>query len=59
MKNASPIKSNNKSYLKLIKNSKKTIHKSAKKIYINTLTPEFSYLDKLGKLIKPKKCIML
>ncbi|MDX1829397.1 MAG: hypothetical protein R3342_07610 [Lutibacter sp.] len=59
MKTSSPLKSNQKSHLTVIKNNKKAEQKASKKIYINTLSPDFSYLDKLGKLIRPKKCIML
>jgi len=59
MKTSSPLKNNKKSHLKVIKNNKKAEQKVSEKLYINTLAPEFSYLDKLGKLIKPKKCIML
>jgi hypothetical protein len=59
MKTSSPLKNNRKSHLTVIKNKKKAEQKISEKIYINTLSPDFSYLDKLGKLIKPKKCIML
>lgn len=59
MKTTSPLKNNEKTHLTVIKNSKKATQKTNKKIYINTLAPDFSYIDKLGKLIKPKKCIML
>lgn len=59
MKTSSPLKNNEKTHLTVIKNTKKVEQKKTKKLYINTMAPEFSYLDKLGKLIKPKKCIML
>ena len=59
MKTSSPLKNDKKTHLTVIKNTKKAEQKETKKIYINTMAPDFSYLDKLGKLIKPKKCIML
>ncbi len=59
MKSSSPLKNNQKTHFKVIKNTKKAMQKESKKLYINTLAPDFSYLDKIGKLIKPKKCIML
>ncbi|MCF6181380.1 hypothetical protein [Lutibacter sp.] len=59
MKTSSPLKNSEKFHLTVIKNNAKAEQKASKKLYINTLAPEFSYLDKLGKLIKPKKCIML
>ena len=59
MKTSSLLKNNVKTHLKVIKNNRKSEQKVSKKIYINTLAPEFGYLNNLGKLIKPKKCIML
>jgi len=58
MKTTSPLKNSEKTHLKVIKNAAKAKQKISR-IYINTLMPDFSYLNNLGKLIKPHKCIML
>ena len=42
-------------YLKIVKHIKINVNK----IYINTLTPEFSYTNHKGALVFPKKCILL
>lgn len=46
-------------HLKIIKNNlaSKTVQS---KIYINTLTPNFSYVNHLGTIVlNPKNCILL
>lgn len=49
---------NNSTYLKIVKSSNlKT--KSVKKIYINTLVPNFSYTNSSKTLIKLEKCVLL
>ena len=54
------LKHNSKeSYLKLVKNSLNSIGESKEKIYINTLTPGFSYSNDKGQVITPNKCILL
>lgn len=40
-------------HLKVIRNSKNKIKNAVKRIYINTLTPEFNYTNHLGETIKP------
>ena len=52
---------NNEPHLKLIKNNRKRKVASTEigKIYINSLMPGFSYLDKAGKTIFPHKCALL
>lgn len=48
-------------HLKLIKNNKRKNAASTNvdKIYINTLMPGFSYLNKAGKTIFPHNCALL
>ncbi len=51
-----------KSHLTLIKSDftkKKTQTDNINRIYINTLVPGFNYINQLGELITPKKCILL
>ncbi|MGV6845913.1 MAG: hypothetical protein ACWA42_07290 [Lutibacter sp.] len=62
MENATPLKNTNesKSHLKVIKNNLKSKSSTKKeRIYINTLAPNFSYINNVGKIVKPKKCILL
>lgn len=51
----------NEPHLKLIKNNKKRNAASTKvdRIYINTLMPGFSYLNKAKKIIFPHNCALL
>ena len=49
---------NDNTYLKVVK-SQNHQEISVKRIYINTLMPDFSYTNSSGALIKPKKCILL
>ncbi|MBT8317007.1 MAG: hypothetical protein HKP59_05235 [Lutibacter sp.] len=48
-------------HLKLIKNTKKkkTANARVNRIYINTLIPGFSYLNKAKKTIIPENCALL
>jgi len=49
-------------HLKLVKNSigdKQQLKTKVKRIYINTLVPGFNYINQVGKLITPHKCILL
>jgi len=51
-----------KSHLTIIRSgvaNKKTQTKIINRIYINTLIPGFNYVNQLGELITPKKCILL
>ncbi|MFK5959632.1 MAG: hypothetical protein QM495_12295 [Lutibacter sp.] len=52
---------NNEPYLKLIKNNhkRKVATTKIERIYINTLMPGFSYLNKAGKNIFPHNCALL
>ena len=52
------LQNSESTYLKVVKSE---IHQenSVKRIYINTLMPNFSYTNSSGALIKPKKCISL
>ena len=52
------LKNSESTYLKVIK-SKVNKKVSVKRIYINTLMPDFSYTNSSGTLIKPKKCVLL
>jgi len=57
MKPASALKFTVKeSHLKLIKNTQKD---QIKRIYINNLVPDFSYTNKSGEILTPKKCALL
>lgn len=51
-------KNENSNHLKVIKSQD---HKemAVKRIYINTLTPNFTYNNNSGELIKPKNCALL
>jgi hypothetical protein len=44
------------SHLKLVKNTQK---EQSKRIYINNLMPNFSYKNKSGEILTPKKCALL
>jgi len=44
------------SHLKLVKNTQKD---QIKRIYINNLVPDFSYKNKSGEILTPKKCALL
>lgn len=50
---ANIAKNENTNHLKVIKS------KVCKKIYVNTLTPNFSYLNSSGELITQKNCALL
>ncbi len=51
-------KNENSNHLKVIK-SQAHIESAVKKIYINTLTPGFSYKNSSGEIINPKNCALL
>jgi len=42
-------------FLNIVKHLKINVNN----IYINTLTPEFSYTNHKGALVFPKKCVLL
>jgi hypothetical protein len=46
----------NEPHLKLVKNTQK---EQSKRIYINNLMPNFSYKNKSGEILTPKKCALL
>ena len=48
-------------HLKLIKNNRKrkVANTKIERLYINTLIPGFSYLDKAGETIFPHKCAFI
>lgn len=49
-------------HLKLVKNNTDEKHQLKSKIhriYINTLVPNFNYINQIGKLVTPHKCILL
>jgi len=46
----------NEPHLKLVKNTQKD---QIKRIYINNLVPDFSYKNKSGEILTPKKCALL
>ena len=47
-------------HLKLVKNNISENHQlKINRIYINTLVPNFNYVNKVGKLITPHNCILL
>lgn len=59
MKQLTPQKNQQEPHLKLIKNSKSKKN-NIKKIYINTLTPNFQYSNRLGKTVQPNNfCALL
>lgn len=43
-------------HLKVVKNSAKRKSVVLKKHYINTLVPNFNYINEKGKIVVPKKC---
>ena len=52
----SPLKQNCRDpYFKIVKNLKNKVNQ----IYINTLTPKFSYKNHKGEFVVPKKCILM
>ncbi len=59
MKATSLQNSHKESHLKVIKNSVKINKKAVKRIYINTLIPGFNYINNLGEIITPRKCVLL
>ncbi|MFA5298634.1 MAG: hypothetical protein WC389_10565 [Lutibacter sp.] len=50
------------SYLKVVNNTmnkKNTLNEQVNRIYINTLTPHFGYINQLGEITSPKKYVLL
>lgn len=59
MKQSTPQKNQQEPHLKLIKTSKRKKN-NVKKIYINTLTPNFQYSNRLGENVQPNNfCALL
>ena len=49
-------------FLKLVNNNlnKTTVlTEKANRLYINTLMPGFSYINKLGEVVSPQNCILM
>ena len=49
-------------YLKVVNNTigkKNTINEQVNRIYINTLTPHFNYINQLGEVVSPKRHVLL
>lgn len=63
MKSSTPLKqANSNSYLKVVNNVlnvKKTVKKQVKRIYINTLVPNFTFTSSTGEIVMPNRCIPL
>ena len=55
------LKNNTEPHLKLIKTKspKRAVKSNAKRIYINTLIPGFSYINESGKKIVKNNCALL
>jgi hypothetical protein len=51
-----PLENNEQNHLKVIKNVNQRKSRKLKKHYINTLVPNFNYIDEKGKIVVPKKC---
>ncbi len=62
MKSATLNQIRKETYLKVVKNNADntpTLKSNINKIYINTLMPDFNYIDNVGNLIMPKKCALI
>ena len=46
-------------HLKVIKNSKGEINNTVKRLYINTLTPSFNFINSKGEVITPQSYNLL
>ncbi len=49
-------------FLKVVNNSLSntpSLTKKVKRIYINTVIPGFNYINQLGEVVTPQKCILL
>ena len=59
MKSSSSLKqTNSTSFLKVVNNSL-SLKKEIKRIYINTLVPDFKYKSTSGEVVASNKCIPL
>lgn len=60
---AAPLKQTDRApYLKVVNNSigkKITVNEQVNRIYINTLVPCFNYVNQLGEVVSPQKCVLL
>ncbi|MDO9038125.1 MAG: hypothetical protein Q7U59_07245 [Lutibacter sp.] len=49
-------------FLKVVNNSLNNataLTKKVNRIYINTMMPGFNYINKLGEVVTPQKCVLL
>lgn len=49
-------------FLKVVNNSLNNttaLTKKVNKIYINTMMPGFNYINQLGEVVTPQKCVLL
>lgn len=62
MKSSTLKQISNEPHLKLVKSEisdQYQLKTEPNRIYINTLVPNFNYVNQLGKIITPHKCILL